>query len=63
MAAAQPSPRAESRDDDVGDQVDVGDGVQRAVNGVESIRQRIGREGGSHSREFFTEAKTVVMEI
>jgi acyl-CoA reductase-like NAD-dependent aldehyde dehydrogenase len=23
----------------------------------------IGREGGKHSREFFTEAKTVVMEI
>jgi aminomuconate-semialdehyde/2-hydroxymuconate-6-semialdehyde dehydrogenase len=23
----------------------------------------IGREGGRHSREFFTEAKTVVMEI
>ncbi|MBB5167275.1 acyl-CoA reductase-like NAD-dependent aldehyde dehydrogenase [Mycobacterium sp. AZCC_0083] len=23
----------------------------------------IGREGGKHSREFFTEAKTVVMEL
>jgi acyl-CoA reductase-like NAD-dependent aldehyde dehydrogenase len=23
----------------------------------------IGREGGKHSREFFTEAKTVVMEM
>src|ERR1700751_499812 len=38
---------AEAGDDDVGDQLDVVDGVQGAINGVESIRERAEGNGAA----------------